>query len=867
MTSVALPARVRPAGGGRPARRAVVRWAWRLFRFEWRQQLLVLGMIVVAVAGTVVGGAIAADTPTPFNSGFGTATDLATFSGSDPGRAGAIARLHQRFGATDVIENQAVRIPGTVDTYQLRAQDAQGPYGRPLLKLVSGRYPVGAAEVALTPSLAAEFHVGVGGSFAGGGAVRKVVGLVENPESLQDQFALVIPGQVTAPTQVSVLFDAPGVFPALIGPNVTSPALRQRNALFNPETIVLAIATVFMLLIALVAAGGFTVLAQRRLRSIGMIGSLGATDQHVRLVVLANGAVVGVVGAAVGVLLGFGAWAAYRPHLQVSAHHLVGLWQVPWNVVIGAVVLGVVATLLAAWRPALMASRMPVVSALSGRPAPPRQVGRSAIPGLVCLGLAFLAIGESAQKGSQGGTGSGAQFLVLGLILLIAAVILLAPFFLTFLARLGRGAPVAVRLALRDLARYRARSSSALGAISVGILIAVVIAVAASARYGNVLDYVGPNLASNQLIVYGPYGPDGPPPPGSTYVTGPQGGNQIAPAGPGKAGGTTSAGAGPATPAVPTDAQASATALVIATAVGARSSVELESTEVGHLVHAAPGRNWNGNIYVATPQLLAAFGIDPTRINPNADVLTSRPGMSTMTGMQLVHGPVPVKGGPEFGGQRSFPCPPSSCQSNPVIEEVSQLPRGVSSPNTVFTEKAVATFGLQPRLAGWLLQTAKPLTATQIQDARNAAVAGGLSIETKNDEPTSAEVIDLSTLFGILLALGVLGLTVGLIRAETAADLRTLAATGAASRTRRTLTSATAGALALLGAVLGTVAGYVASIAWFSKSVLNDGLSSLTSVPVANLLFIVVGMPLVAAVVAWVLAGREPEGRAGQPLQ
>ena len=68
-----------------------------------------------------------------------------------------------------------------------------------------------------------------------------------------------------------------------------------------------------MLLIALVAVGGFTVLAQRRLRSLGMLASLGATDPHVRLVVRANGVVVGVVGAVIGAVVGLAAWLAYRP--------------------------------------------------------------------------------------------------------------------------------------------------------------------------------------------------------------------------------------------------------------------------------------------------------------------------------------------------------------------------------------------------------------------------------------------------------------------------------------------------------------------------------------------------------------------------
>ena len=39
-----------PAGGGVPARRAVARWAWRLLRREWRQQILVLALLTLTVA-------------------------------------------------------------------------------------------------------------------------------------------------------------------------------------------------------------------------------------------------------------------------------------------------------------------------------------------------------------------------------------------------------------------------------------------------------------------------------------------------------------------------------------------------------------------------------------------------------------------------------------------------------------------------------------------------------------------------------------------------------------------------------------------------------------------------------------------------
>jgi putative ABC transport system permease protein len=167
---------------------------------------------------------------------------------------------------------------------------------------------------------------------------------------------------------------------------------------------------------------------------------------------------------------------------------------------------------------------------------------------------------------------------------------------------------------------------------------------------------------------------------------------------------------------------------------------------------------------------------------------------------------------------------------------------------------------------GWLITAPRDLTAAQITTARQlAAGAPGVSVETRNSIPSLAQIIDAATIFGILLALGILGMSVGLVRGESARDLRTLTATGASGRTRRTITAATAGTLALTGAVIGIIGGYLAAIGFFRSSSL-DGLSSLTSIPVTNLLAILVGMPLVAAALGWLLAGREPAVISRQPL-
>jgi putative ABC transport system permease protein len=831
-----------PSTGGIPARRAMVRWAWRLFRREWRQQLLILLLIVVAVAAVVVGAAVAVNTPPPPNAGFGTARDLATFVlSTSTSKAPAvtlshvqaqIATLEHDFGRVQVIENETFNVPGSNQTYQLRSQDPHGPYAGPMLQLLSGSYPTGSNQIAVTPGVASELNLSVGDTWPQGG--KTVVGIVQNPQSLLDEFALVPPGQVTNPTQVNVLFDASPSAVKDLPTYVTTAGATNTNGI-NPSTIVLALATVGMLLIALVSIGGFTVLAQRRMRSLGMLESMGATDRNVRLVLESNGVIVGIVGAVLGFGLGLVLWLAYRPHNEQSAHHVIGRFALPWNVIVPAMVLAVIATFFAAGYPARAITRMPVVSALAGRPAPPRQIHRSLVPGVIALAIGFVMFALSGAAGN----GGGVIWLVPGLIALIVGIILVSPFFLVLLARVGGTSPIAIRLPLRDMARYRARSGSALSAISLGIMIAVIICAVAVARYANVFDYVGPNMAANTLNVYTP-------PTGPTF--GPNGET-------------------PAQPVPSTSAQL-ATTHAIASAVGASDVVELDSPSVGLQNPSEQGRQWNGPIYVATPALLRAYGISPSSIPSGVDVLSSRPGLAG-SGVQLTFGSGD-NGGGGGGGNNYNQCTPNQCVAHPVILEESQLPIGTSSPNTVITESALRRLHMtsQNSLGGWTILAHTPITPAQLTSANSLAASGDLSIESKNDAPTSAVIVDWATVFGIALALGVLAMSVGLIRSETASELRTLTAAGASSRTRRSLTAVTAGGLAFLGALLGTVAAYIGLFGWFSTNSLEGGASGIVNhVPWDNLFFILIAMPVAATLVGWVLAGRDPTGIASRPME
>ena len=358
------------------------------------------------------------------------------------------------------------------------------------------------------------------------------------------------------------------------------------------------------------------------------------------------------------------------------------------------------------------------------------------------------------------------------------------------------------------------------------MLVAVIVMLAASSRYGNVLDYAGPNLSSNEIHLSTAL-----PPPGQQILKRtPKG--QLVP--------VTNQPEETATPA-----QLSASVERIVKALGAQV-IPLESPNAS-LDGTQGGRTWTGAFYVATPQLLKSFGITPADINPDADILSSRPGLSGVSGLHF------------SGGSGNL--------AHPVIQEIGALPSGTSAPNTVITEHAMKEFHITTSTSDWLIQGSVPFTAAQISSAELGASTAQLSVESKNDEPSSSAIIGTATIFGILVALGVLGMSVGLVRSETASDLRTLAATGASSFTRRTITAVTAGALGFLGALLGVVGGYVGMIGWLRSNSLNGGIAALGNIPVGDLLLILLGMPAFAAIVGWLFAGRQPVAMAHQAIE
>jgi putative ABC transport system permease protein len=230
--------------------------------------------------------------------------------------------------------------------------------------------------------------------------------------------------------------------------------------------------------------------------------------------------------------------------------------------------------------------------------------------------------------------------------------------------------------------------------------------------------------------------------------------------------------------------------------------------------------------------LLDYLGMDPAEIDDDTILLTGQAGDVFLTGDIT---------STRF---RNDPVPDAQVETIDVRDYS-------SSPRTLITDAGLAAANLEPMRAGWLLQLSTPVEPSALAEARAVADEAGLAVETRNGREGQAMVRTVAATIGVLIALCILAMTVGLLRSDAAHDLRVLAATGASGRTRRSLTATTSVVLAELGVILGMSASYAALIAAYWPDT-----DRLGNVPVAHLAVIAFGLPLLAGAAAWMLGGR-----------
>lgn len=255
------------------------------------------------------------------------------------------------------------------------------------------------------------------------------------------------------------------------------------------------------------AMGGFIVfntfrtgVAERR-RDIGMLRAVGASRRTVMGMVLAEGLLLGAVGTAVGMLLGFAAVHALLPLISPTWERFFGAPLgapafSPWVYAV-SIGLGLGIPLLSGLPPALAASRVAPLEALR----PPagettwRGAGRRAAAGvaLIALALASLVAGDVRL------VALGALLFLIGLMLVSAALV--HPIAVVFGRILEAIFAREGHLAQRNLTRQPARAAVTASAIMLSLAILVALAGLATTFTSGLLGYLERSMQADYLLL------------------------------------------------------------------------------------------------------------------------------------------------------------------------------------------------------------------------------------------------------------------------------------------------------------------------------------------------------------------------------
>lgn len=781
--------------------RAVAHWAWRMFRRDWRGQALVLILLSVAVAVSSYGAAFGHALAPSDQASFGSANARIRFTADAEQAAAVLAAARSRFGTVDEITDTTVPLPGSVRQLDLRTQDPHGALGSLTLRLRTGRYPTGRGEIALTPEMSQFLDAAVGTTVTLDAVKRQVVGLVENPADLGDTFALVssVPGGeqtrytllVRASSQQLAAFRAAAPLPG--GVTVDTPTY------YSHDLGVLLVVALGMILVAVISLTAFLVLAQRRVRQLGMLAAIGATRRQVRNVTVIHGLIVGGIAAVAGTAASAISWTVTSSVIAKASGRRVSWSSAPLWLVLTPALMGVAASAVAAWWPARTMARVPVVRALSNRPLDPPRAPRTAIAAVAALGVGVLCLRLAHQR--------NALLMIIGLAAMISSILLSTPLAIRALTARSRNLPVTGRLAWRELGRNQSRSAAALATVTMAVGISCTAVVITAA---NTHSATAGNLSARQILIpaTNTHDPSVVPARTTSQTTAlDEAAKQIATAVPDAVLVPLSLAIDPAAPPSPA-----------AQATGGLDAAQAVRQQRRQLTPYP--------LYVATPQLLAVFGINPTELDEYGYFAIDPSGTWSLLYSQRA--PVPQPAGLH-------------------IHTYTSLPQVLVSPTVV------AAHHWKVARAGWLLQNPTSVTASQQRAARSRAAQVGLAIETRDPQTYLGRLRWMFTVGGIGLTLAVIAIALVLLRIQTTRDQQILTAVGAPSRARRAIAATTASALATLGTLLGITGAYVTLILAYS-----DTLNRLSNIPWPALTSIGIGIPVLALTTTWLTTSRQP---------
>ncbi|QKW21312.1 ABC transporter permease [Kitasatospora sp. NA04385] len=412
------------------------------------------------------------------------------------------------------------------------APDASGADTR--YPMAEGRGPRTAGEVALNRQAAdkAGYHVGDTVRVAGNGAARDAVltgvfttddpqvtsgGTLVLMDTATAQRELLEPGRFSsvvltarAGTGEAALLDqaraqAPAGAELKTGQELKDEQTRMvADSVGGMKTMLLVFAGISLFVGIFIIVNTFTMLIAQRIKELALLRAVGASRGQVTKSVLVEALAIGVIASVGGLLAGVGIGAGLQSLLHAFNEGLpTGSLVIAPATVVGTLVTGVVVTVLSALLPAVRASRIPPVAAMSSGDQPATQRGlviRNSIGALVAgSGLGLILAGAN-------GKGSNAQHMLeLGAPLTLIGVFVLLPLLSRpVIALVG---PVLAKvfgtpgkLARLNAVRNPRRTASTAAALTIGLTLVTALTVIGNSVTSAVTSMVGDSMKADYVV-------------------------------------------------------------------------------------------------------------------------------------------------------------------------------------------------------------------------------------------------------------------------------------------------------------------------------------------------------------------------------
>jgi putative ABC transport system permease protein len=404
-----------------------------------------------------------------------------------------------------------------------------------VLNLFAGRPPQGPQEVALLQSTAQEAGYAIGDRVPittprDGVIEPELVGIVTRTLSGGLGGTLVVFDTETAqryflePGQVSsiAVLGVPGVLEAnlaqaveAISPEFTTIRTSQQVADQTAErieegftflnTFLLAFGFLALFVATFLIFNTFSMLIAQRTRELALLRAIGATRRQVFASVLLEAAIVGALGAVIGLVGGVGLALGLRRLIDVFAGSLpAGPLVVNQGTIVLAAAVGVGVTVLASLLPARRASAIAPVAAMRvDAPIPERSLRRLTLFGVVLIIAAVPVIWWSLRISPDDAQGAATW---LGIAALIALIGVLAA--TPYVARplLGvLGAPIrgfiTGKLATENARRNPRRTAATTSALAIGLAVMTVVTVIGTSARASVTAVVDRTVGADFIVL------------------------------------------------------------------------------------------------------------------------------------------------------------------------------------------------------------------------------------------------------------------------------------------------------------------------------------------------------------------------------